>query len=99
MGLSEFGCFTSGRVVMENLMRIPVHGSASQVWGTLTDCLVIVYMAFAHGVPVLGSLCHHLSDTHLARNLLFFAGKMSALLFEGKFGIFQQFGELLPPLP
>lgn len=54
--MSEFSCFTSGGVVMENLTRIPVHGSAGEVWGTLTDCLVIIYMAVAHGVPVLGLL-------------------------------------------
>ena len=94
MGLSEFSCFTSGRVVMENMMRIPVNGSPGEVWGTLTDCVVIICMALAHGVPVLGPLCHYLSDTHLARNSLFFAGKISALLFKGKLGLFQQYSEL-----
>lgn len=80
-------------------MRIPVHGSPGEVWCTLTDCLVIICMALAHGMPVLGPICHYLSDTCLARNSLFFAGIISAVLFEGKFGLFQQYSELLPPLP
>lgn len=73
-GLSEFSCFSSDRVVMQN-MRIPVRGSPGEVWGTLTDCLVIICMALAHEVPVLDLLCHYLSDTRLSRNPLFFFRK------------------------
>lgn len=81
MGLSGFSCFTSGRVVMENMMRILVSGSPDEVWGTLIDWLVITCMAFAHGVLVLGPLCRYLSDTHLDRNFLLFAG-IALLLME-----------------
>lgn len=79
---------------MENMMRIPICGFPAEVWGTLTDCLIL-FAWLCSLCACLGpalSLCVRQSGF----TETFFARKIFAVLFERKLEIFQQYNELPP---